>query len=50
MGGGGTVSVKVLGAGGVPSTGVAAVVVHVTGTGPTEATYLQAFGTGNPKH
>jgi hypothetical protein len=49
VGGGATVSAKVLGIGGVPSTGVAAVVVHVTGTGPTLGTYLQAFGTGNPK-
>jgi hypothetical protein len=50
VGPGGAVSVKVLGVGGVPSTGVAAVVVHVTGTGPTTGTYLQAAGTGLPKH
>jgi len=44
-----TVSAKVLGVGGVPSTGVAAVVVHVTGVTPTLGTYLEAFGTGYPK-
>jgi hypothetical protein len=43
-----TVSVPVLGAGGVPSTGVAAVVVHVTGVTPTLGTYLTASGTGYP--
>jgi hypothetical protein len=49
VGGRASVSVKVLDVDGVPSTGVAAVVVHVTGVGPTVGTYLQAFGTGNPK-
>ena len=42
-------SVKVLGVGGVPSSGVAAVVVHVAGVGATAGSYLQAFGTGYPK-
>ena len=49
MGANATVSAKVLGVGGVPSTGVAAVVVHVTGVTPTLGTYLTAFGTGYPK-
>jgi hypothetical protein len=43
-----SVSVRVLGVGGVPSAGVAAVVVHVTGVSPTSATYLSAFATGYP--
>ncbi len=43
------VSVKVLGVGGVPASGVAAVVVHVAAVGATSGSYLQAFGTGNPK-
>ncbi len=43
-----SVSVPVLGVGGVPKTGVAAVVVHVTGLSPTMATYLTAFATGYP--
>ena len=38
-----------LGVGGVPSTGVAAVAVHVTGVTPTLGTYLEALGTGYPK-
>jgi len=49
IGGNASVSVKVLGAGGVPSAGVAAVVVHVTGVGATGGTYLEAFGTGYPR-
>lgn len=43
-----SVSVGVLGVGGVPSSGVAAVVVHVTGVSPNTGTYLQAFATGYP--
>jgi hypothetical protein len=50
VGPGGEVSAKVLGVGGVPATGVAAVVVHVTGTGATSNTYLVGSGTGLPKH
>jgi hypothetical protein len=49
VGGNSSVNVKVLGVGGVPSTGVAAVVVHVTGVGPTAPNYLEAFGTGYPR-
>jgi hypothetical protein len=49
LGGHGTVSVRVLGTGGVPSAGVAAVVVHLTGVAPTANTYLTAFATGYPK-
>jgi hypothetical protein len=49
VGGNAAVSVKVLGVGGVPSAGVAAVVVHVTGVNATAPTYLTAFATGYPK-
>ena len=44
----GAVSVRVLGVGSVPSAGVAAVVVHVTGVAPTAPTYLNALATGYP--
>jgi len=43
-----SVSVGVLGVAGVPATGVAAVLVHVTGVSPTLGTYLRAFTTGYP--
>jgi hypothetical protein len=45
----GAVSVRVLGTGGVPATGVAAVVVHVTAVTPTSNTYLTALATGYPR-
>ena len=44
----GAVSVHVLGVGGVPSAGVAAVVVHVTGVAPTAGTDLKVLATGYP--
>ena len=44
-----TISVRALGVGGVPATGVAAVAVHVTGVTPTGSTYLTAWATGYPK-
>jgi hypothetical protein len=48
--GGGAAVVKVLGAGGVPLTGVAAVVVHITAINPTNpATYLTVLANGYPK-
>jgi hypothetical protein len=43
-----SVSVGVLGVAGVPATGVAAVIVHVTGLTPTAGTYLTAYATGYP--
>jgi hypothetical protein len=43
------VNVKVIGVGGVPTSGVAAVVMHVTGVGPNTSTYLEGFGTGYPR-
>ena len=49
LGGHGTASVRVLGVGGVPSTGVGAVVIHVTGVAPNANTYLTAYATGYPK-
>jgi hypothetical protein len=42
----GWVDVKVTGVGGVPSTGVGAVALNVTGVRPTAATYLSVFPTG----
>ena len=39
-------AVTVLGRGGVPDTGVAAVVLNVTGAGPTAPTYLTVFPSG----
>jgi hypothetical protein len=48
LGAGGSVNVKVLGVAGVPATGVAAVIVHVTGVNPTSGTYLRAMATGYP--
>ena len=49
VGGHGTVSVRVLGVGGMPTSGVGAVVVHVTGVTPNANTYLTAYATGYPK-
>jgi hypothetical protein len=49
VGGNAAVSEKVLGVGGVPPAGVAAVVVHVTGVKPTAPTYLTAFAAGYPR-
>ena len=44
--GGGTVSLQVLGVGGVPSTGVSAVVLNVTATDPAAVGYLTAWPDG----
>jgi hypothetical protein len=49
VGAGGAVSVSVLGVGGIPSTGVAGVIVHVTGVKPTAGTSLVALATGYPR-
>jgi hypothetical protein len=49
LGSNSTLSVPVLGTGGVPSTGVAAVVVHLTAVNQTQGTYLTAYGTGYPR-
>lgn len=44
--GGQTLDVPVLGKAGIPNSGVAGVVVHITGAGATSSTYLKAFGSG----
>jgi hypothetical protein len=49
VGAGRAVSVRVLGAGRVPSAGVAAVIVHVTGVAASVGTYLLALATGYPR-
>src|SRR5438552_3941053 len=41
-----SIDVKVTGVGGVPASGVAAVVVNVTATNPTESTYVTVWPTG----
>ena len=46
--GGQTLTLQVSGSGGVPSTGVAAVVLNVTVTAPTTAGYLTVFPAGTP--
>jgi alpha-tubulin suppressor-like RCC1 family protein len=45
----GTVIVKVTGVGGVPSSGVSAVALNVTVTGPAAAGYLTAFASGRAR-
>lgn len=49
LGAGQTVSFKVLGVGGVPSSGVSTVVLGVTGTGATASTFLTAFPAGQAR-
>jgi hypothetical protein len=46
---GGTVVVDVTGVGGLPATGVVAVVVNLTVTGATASSHLTAWPTGQPK-
>lgn len=46
---GGSRQLKVTGRGGVPSTGVTAVALNVTVTGPTEAGYLTVYPWGVPR-
>jgi hypothetical protein len=45
----GTVSLQVTGRGGVPASGVSAVVLNVTVTSPTSASYLTAYPTGQTR-
>jgi hypothetical protein len=47
--GGSTVDVPVLGRGGVPATGVRAVIVNITATDPTTGSYLTAYASGAPR-
>jgi hypothetical protein len=48
LGPGGQLDLQATGAGGVPSSGVAAVVMNLTGTNTTAASYLTAWPTGAP--
>lgn len=49
IGPGGTVNLQVTGRGGVPSTGVGAVVLNVTVTGPTSSSVLTVYPAGQSK-
>lgn len=49
VGAAGSVTVQVTGRGGVPSTGVTAVLVNVTGVGATLPTFLTAFAAGSSR-
>ncbi len=49
LGSGGTLSVQVTGEGGVPASGVAAVVLNVTVTGTSGGSYLTVWPTGVPR-
>jgi hypothetical protein len=49
VGPGGTVTLQVAGTGGVPATGVTAVVLNVTATNPTASTYVAAYPSGTPR-
>jgi hypothetical protein len=46
LGAGGSINVQVTGAGGVPTSGVTAVVVNVTAVGPTASSYVTVFPEG----
>ncbi|MFI8362984.1 peptidoglycan recognition protein [Streptomyces sp. NPDC085612] len=47
--GGGVVTLPVAGVGGIPATGVKAVVLNVTATNPTEASYVSVYPSGTPR-
>ena len=49
VGPGQSIDVQVTGVGGVPATGVAAVVINVAVTQPSAASYLAAWPTGSPR-
>ena len=48
VGPGQTISINVAGTAGVPATGASAVVLNVTATDPTTASYVTVFPAGNP--
>lgn len=48
VGAGKTVAVQAAGRGGIPTSGVGAVVVNLTGVSPTATTYVTAFPSGQP--
>ncbi|WP_392542314.1 hypothetical protein [Oryzobacter telluris] len=49
LGAGKTLALTVAGHGGVPSTGVGAVVLNLTGIAPTASTFVTAWPTGQPR-
>jgi hypothetical protein len=49
VGAGRTVTLQVTGRGGVPATGVTAVVLNVTATGPTATTYVSVYPNGTTR-
>lgn len=49
VGGGGSLNIRVTGRGGVPATGVAAVVLNVTATAPSATTYVTVWPTDAPQ-
>ncbi len=49
VGAGATISLQVTGRGGVPSSGVTAVVMNVTATTPTAASYVTVYPDGQPR-
>lgn len=49
VGAGQVVTVQITGRGGIPSTGVSAVAVNVTATGPTASSYLTAWPAGQTR-
>jgi outer membrane protein assembly factor BamB len=49
VGPGGTIALQVTGQGGVPATGVSAVVLNVTVTEPTATSYVTAWPAGQPR-
>jgi hypothetical protein len=49
IGPGGSIEVRVLGAGGVPPSGVSAVVLNLTATRPTTKTFLTVWPAGQPR-
>lgn len=49
VGPGQPITVQVTGVGGVPSTGVSAVMLNLTATGPSADTYLTATPRGRPR-
>ncbi|WP_123510263.1 hypothetical protein [Streptomyces sp. 2132.2] len=49
IGQGGTATLQVTGTAGIPATGVTAVVLNVTATGPTDASYISVYPNGTTR-
>ncbi|MFE7960764.1 hypothetical protein, partial [Streptomyces sp. NPDC057413] len=49
VGPGGTVTLQVTGREGIPATGVSAVVLNVTATGPTASSFVSVHPNGTPR-